>query len=469
MSFEFKKIVFSLIIGSCFFASAATSTSKATSKTKAKTASNEKKDLDSTKEELPPPLPFELEILEEKIPDLEANSKNSSKADSEKTDSPKTEGADSPKAEDSADAASSTDTYAVEQEELEALSEGEEETGVTETEFVPQEEESEKNGIKRKEIGLDGLDKAMTEKYRNQYLGAHGRKLLIESIQNSAPYRPYIIQQLTEKGLPLYLQYLPIVESNYVPTAVSRSGATGIWQFMENSMKPLLKKSSWYDDRRDGWKSTDMAILKLTENYKMFNDWALALAAYNCGAGAMTRILRENPGKDFWYLADNGLLNQQSSQYVPRLLAIADIIENAEYYGATDIKEANDKILALEVQEFDYITTSAMISFGQLSEASGVKKDTIKQLNLALFRNCTPAGEVYKVRLPKGTSEGVEEKLKKMGVAKDAIIYTVEKGDSLWGISRKYGVTVKDLCDANSISEKSILSIGKKLIVPIFK
>ncbi|MBP5450684.1 MAG: transglycosylase SLT domain-containing protein [Treponema sp.] len=309
----------------------------------------------------------------------------------------------------------------------------------------------------------------MTEKYRNQYLGAHGRKLLIESIQNSAPYRPYIIQQLTEKGLPLYLQYLPIVESNYVPTAVSRSGATGIWQFMENSMKPLLKKSSWYDDRRDGWKSTDMAILKLTENYKMFNDWALALAAYNCGAGAMTRILRENPGKDFWYHAENGLLNQQSSQYVPRLLAIADIIENAEYYGATDILEANNKILELEVQEFDYITTSAMISFGQLSEASGIKKDTIKQLNLALFRNCTPAGEVYKVRLPKGTSEGVEEKLKKMGVAKDAIIYTVEKGDSLWGISRKYGVTVKDLCDANSISEKSILSIGKKLIVPIFK
>ncbi|MBP5357642.1 MAG: LysM peptidoglycan-binding domain-containing protein, partial [Treponema sp.] len=87
----------------------------------------------------------------------------------------------------------------------------------------------------------------------------------------------------------------------------------------------------------------------------------------------------------------------------------------------------------------------------------------------ALFRNCTPAGEVYKVRLPKGTAEGVEEKLKKMGVAKDAIIYTVEKGDSLWGISRKYGVTVKDLCDANSISENGILSIGKKLIVPIFK
>ena len=458
MVFKFKKFLFAVLMGTAFFASAATST--------AKSNANTKKVVKNKKEELPPALTVEEpapeaeeEILEEQIPDIEDTATASTPENKEAP-------------EDSPDAASSTDTYAVEQEleaDLEDSGESSNTDGVKETEFVPQEEESQKKGIKKKEIGLDGVDNALTEKYRNQYLGAHGRKLLIESIENSAPYRPYIIQQLTEKGLPLYLQYLPIVESNYVPTAVSRSGATGIWQFMENSMKPLLKKSSWYDDRRDGWKSTDMAILKLTENYRTFNDWALALAAYNCGAGAMSRILKENPGKDFWYLAENGLLNQQSSQYVPRLLAIADIIENAEYYGAQDIKEANDKILALEVQEFDYITTSAMISFGQLSEASGVKKDTIKQLNLALFRNCTPAGEVYKVRLPKGTSEGVEEKLKKMGVAKDAIIYTVEKGDSLWGISRKYGVTVKDLCDANSISEKSILSIGKKLIVPIFK
>ncbi|MBP5359599.1 MAG: lytic transglycosylase domain-containing protein, partial [Treponema sp.] len=388
-----KKILFAVLMGTAFFASAATTTGK--------TTANTKKNVKNKKEELPPTLPVEEpatitiieEILEEQIPDLEDNepTPDSTPANKEAT-------------ENSPDAASSTDTYAVEQEleaELEDSGEGSGTEGITETEFVPQEEESQKKGIKKKEIGLDGVDNALTEKYRNQYLGAHGRKLLIESIQNSAPYRPYIIQQLTEKGLPLYLQYLPIVESNYVPTAVSRSGATGIWQFMENSMKPLLKKSSWYDDRRDGWKSTDMAILKLTENYKTFNDWALALAAYNCGAGAMSRILKENPGKDFWYLAENGLLNQQSSQYVPRLLAIADIIENAEYYGATDILEANNKILELPVEEFDYITTSAMISFGQLSEASGVKKDTIKQLNLALFRNCTPAGEVYKVMMPK--------------------------------------------------------------------
>ncbi|MBP5441674.1 MAG: transglycosylase SLT domain-containing protein [Treponema sp.] len=472
MGFKFKTVLCAFLIGTSFFASAAGTTSKTTSKATTKTTTTKstdkttaknKKDSKNTKEELPPPLPFEEEalsteetVIEEQIPDIDDDTPSATVA---------TDGS-------SPDAASSTDTYAMEQELAAGIEEAAgniQNEGMTETEFVSQEEESEKNGIKRKEIGLAGVDHELTEKYRNQYLGAHGRKLLIESLKNSVPYRPYIIQQLTEKGLPLYLQYLPIVESNYVPTAVSRSGATGIWQFMENSMKPLLKKSTWFDDRRDGWKSTDMAILKLTENYKTFGDWALALAAYNCGAGAMSRILRENPGKDFWYLAENGILNQQSSQYVPRLLAIADIIENAEYYGATDIKEANELIKDLPVEEFDYISTSAMISFGQLAEASGVKKDTIKQLNLALFRNCTPAGEVYKVRLPKGTAEGVEEKLKKMGVAKDAIIHTVEKGDSLWGISRKYGVTVKDLCDANSISENGILSIGKKLIVPIFK
>ena len=105
-------------------------------------------------------------------------------------------------------------------------------------------------------------------------------------MQRSLLYRDFILDLLDTYQIPKELLFLPVIESGYSEYAVSKSGATGIWQFMENSMKPLLKKSTWFDDRRDGWKSTDMAILKLTENYKTFGDWALALAAYNCGAGA---------------------------------------------------------------------------------------------------------------------------------------------------------------------------------------
>lgn len=341
--------------------------------------------------------------------------------------------------------------------------------GVTETEFVPKEPAEPDSKIERKDVGLPGIEHELTQKYIKMYLGTAGKKILIQSLKNSVPYRPYIIQQLEANGLPLYLQYLPIVESNYVTTAVSRSGATGIWQFMENSMKPLLKKSAWFDDRLDPWKSTDAAILKLKENYARFNDWALALAAYNCGAGAMSKVVKDHPGKDFWYLAENGYLKQQSAQYVPKLLAIADIVENAEYHGATDILEAANLIEGKEVEEFDYVSTVGMLSFQQIADVTGLPKDTVKTLNQALFRRCTPAGEVYKLRLPKGYAEGTEEKLKKQGIATDAIIYTVKQGDSLWAISRKYGITVQDLCLVNGINEKSILSIGKKLIVPIFK
>ena len=110
-----------------------------------------------------------------------------------------------------------------------------------------------------------------------------------------------------------------------------------------------------------------------------------------------------------------------------------------------------------------------MLSFSQISQALDVDKNTIKTLNPALFRNCTPAGEVYMLRLPKGKGEGAEEKLQKQGMAKDAVIHTVQKGDTLWAISRKYGITVKDLCQVNNIKENGILSIGTRLIVPIFK
>ncbi|MBQ5498866.1 MAG: LysM peptidoglycan-binding domain-containing protein [Treponema sp.] len=154
--------------------------------------------------------------------------------------------------------------------------------------------------------------------------------------------------------------------------------------------------------------------------------------------------------------------------YVPKLLAIADIIENAHYYGATGIEEAVKAIENVEPEKFTYIKTAGMFSFNQISKATGVSKTRVKTLNPALFRNCTPAREVYSLRLPGDMPEDTEENLKKQGVATDAVMYTVKEGDSLWGISRRYGITVEDLCSVNEISEKKVLSIGKKLIVPIF-
>src|SRR5574344_2266720 len=289
----------------------------------------------------------------------------------------------------------------------------------------------------RKPLELEGVDHELTEKYRVRYLTTNGKQWLAKALADSAPYRPYIRQQLAEKNLPLILQYLPIVESNYKPSAVSRAGAVGIWQFMTNSMAPYMKKNAWYDERRDPWKSTDAALAKLAENYRMFGDWAIAIAAYNCGSGAMARIIRKYPGKDFWYLAENGLLRDQSTQYVPQLLAIAAIVENAEYYGAVDIGAADKRIEDAPVDEFEYVNVAGMLSLNQIAEITGVDKETVYLLNPALFRNCTPARMTYKIRMPAGTGEAAETALKDHGIATDAVTYTVKSGDSLWAISRK--------------------------------
>lgn len=235
---------------------------------------------------------------------------------------------------------------------------------------------------------------------RQKYLTTH-RAWLTKVLDDSEVYRVYVRKRLKERGMPHFLEYLPVVESSYIPTAKSKVGALGVWQFMLNSTKPFLTCNEYVDERLDVYKSTDAALAKLQDNYKMFGDWFLAIAAYNCGAGALTAAIKKSGRRDYWALADSGYMKQESMWYVPKLLAISDVVDNAVLYNV-EFPRANEEILS---DDFDYITVEKSVSMAVLASNLRLDERELLELNRALLKGVTPPNQKYDIRLPPGQKE----------------------------------------------------------------
>ena len=132
--------------------------------------------------------------------------------------------------------------------------------------------------IPYKTLGFPGINRKEVAALRNKYLTTH-KKWLYGILEDGESYRIFVRREIEKRKLPAILEYLPVVESDYKPAAKSRSGATGLWQFMLNSTRPYLICNEYVDERLDPWKSTEAALLKLQENYNMFGDWLLAITA----------------------------------------------------------------------------------------------------------------------------------------------------------------------------------------------
>ena len=312
------------------------------------------------------------------------------------------------------------------------------------------------------------LARPEVEKFRRQYLNEKWLKHLYNVLESAMEYRLFVRKSVQDKNLPEILEYLPVVESNYKTSAKSKSGAIGMWQFMANSVYPFLVLDDFVDERLDPWKSTEAALKKLTENYNYFNDWLIAIAAYNCGVGAMNKILRKAEKKDFWYLVDKKLLPQQTADYVPKLIAIADLAINSEYYQI-DLPNHNEEYEMLINEkngDFDYTIVEKAYSLKQLASEMRMDYETLKKLNPSFVRGMTYPVKKSEIRLPLGMKKSAEDAIAKLIPIDFPFKYTVEKGDSLWSISRKYKVSIQSICDLNDIRENDILRIGKILYIP---
>lgn len=312
------------------------------------------------------------------------------------------------------------------------------------------------------------LQRPDVERFRQQYLSEKWSKLLYQYLEDAMEYRLYVRKAIQEKEMPAILEYLPVVESNYKTNAKSRSGAIGMWQFMANSVWPFLTLNDFVDERLDPWKSTEGALKKLNDNYNYFQDWLLAIAAYNCGVGAMTKCLKKGQEKNYWYLVDHNLLPSQTAHYVPKLLAIADLAMNSKYYGIElpDHEQEFKELINERDGNFDYLEVNKAYSITQLAQEMRIDEESLKHLNPSFILGMTHPTKKTQIRLPLGMKEPAQEAIKKLTPIEFPFKYTVVAGDSLWSISRRYGVTVQDICDLNNIKENAILKIGKVLYIP---
>ncbi|MDE7291406.1 MAG: transglycosylase SLT domain-containing protein [Treponemataceae bacterium] len=326
------------------------------------------------------------------------------------------------------------------------------------------------------ELALFAIVKEHSEReevlhWKEEFLKEHRFKFMKASVEKYPEYRIFVRKTVREQGLPAELEYLPVIESGYNTKAVSRSGAKGMWQFMSNSVYPYLKLDEYMDERLDPWKSTIAGLSKLKDNYKIYGDWLLAIAAYNCGNGKMRAAIKKADGEtDFWKLAADGYIPKQTADYIPELLAVAEICIDPQKFDV-EILDFKEEFFAAQNEDdvYDFVTVKKPYMLSSIASEIQIEENILKTLNPSFTKGFTPPATESTLRLPKGMSENFEVALKNVKELEFPFKYKVVKGDSLWAISRRYGVTVKLLCDTNGIKENALLKINQILYIPSVK
>ena len=317
--------------------------------------------------------------------------------------------------------------------------------------------------------GLSKADLMEVQKYFKFYV--HGNRRTIElNLLRSRPYIAYARKVFREKGLPEELACLAYVESGYNPTAVSRSKAMGLWQFMSATGRQYdLAQDWWMDERLAPYKATRAAADYLAELYDMFHDWHLAIASYNAGPGKMGRALEGTGEEEFFSLCRNNdvldekrKLRPETMQYVPRFLAMCKIMRNAEALGFTAAEPRPGDLVSAPARELRARPGTDLAAF---AGALGMSWAEFSAYNPAFKRYITPPDRHVSVYVPYH-AEARADKLLRDGKlsGRGWATYTIVRNDTLGKISRRTGVPVTVLRQANPRCEP--LKIGRKLRIP---
>ncbi len=294
------------------------------------------------------------------------------------------------------------------------------------------------------------------------------RDFFLEAYRRSGLYRPMIVAQLGEAGLPEQLSWLPLVESGFKERALSTARALGLWQFIASTgYRYGLDRSSWIDERMDTEKSTKAALAYLAALHDLFGDWLTALAAYNCGEHNILRQINNQKVSyldQFWDLYSR--LPSETRRYVPRFLATLAILENPAKYGF-ELPEPLPPI------QYETIEIARATPLEALDRALGFETGALAHLNPELRRNATPK-EHYLLKVPPGMGPAATASLETLpkweppavaSMQLEAGSHRVRSGDTLSGIATRYHTSVAALMSANNLRSDR-LSLGQRLRIP---
>jgi membrane-bound lytic murein transglycosylase D len=275
-------------------------------------------------------------------------------------------------------------------------------------------------------------------------------------------YLHHIVEKAEQKQVPLELALLPIVESAFDPFAYSHGRASGPWQFIPSTGLAFgLKQNYWYDGRRDILASTDAALEYLSRLAQRFNgDWELALASYNAGGGTVSRAITRNSQRelptDYWNLD----LPQETRAYVPKLIALSQIVLEPERYGLSLQPIA-------DAPYFTVVDTGGQLDLQLAADMAGVDVNEIYYLNAGYSRWSTPPSGPHRLLMPVANAETLRTALIDLPAEKRLRWqqYTIAAGDTLGGIAKRFNTTVDALRETNSLSGNTIV-VGRMLLIP---
>lgn len=311
------------------------------------------------------------------------------------------------------------------------------------------------------------------QNYINLYV-VRKRGLVERMLGLSQLYYPMFEEHLDKYNIPLELKHLAVIESALNPTATSRSGARGLWQFMYNTGKMYdLEVTSYVDERCDPYKSTEAACKFLKDLYGMFGDWQMVLAAYNAGPGTVNKAIRRAGGGKKTYWEIRPFLPRETQAYVPAFIA-ANYVMN--YHAEHNLYAIAPRKTFFDV---DTVAVKQQVSFAQLSAVLEVSQDELQFLNPSYKLGVIPVSftEPYSVTLPVGkvgtfvNNESAIYNYIKTDTAMSTLAATqvktthvVKSGESITSISRKYKCSVTDIRAWNGL-KSNYLKPGQKLTI----